>query len=713
MANNIDLSISLADKLSGPALKAAQSLGKLEAALKKQRSIGSDAVGVSPIIPVGAPSASHAKASKAEDKAKAAAEKAALRQQAATQKAADKARIAEEKATAKAIEKIAKDEARDRDKAAKDAKKADDKAAKDREKAAKAAAKKAKDAYNSSNLGAFSNAFKDGSQSTSVVESLGGALGELVNPATLAAVAVAGLSAVFATVVIGGSALALQATEAKRDALNTLEAFLGSAKAAGEFYDSIGDIQDRVAISQDRAIDLAKQLSASGITQTGALRDAITSIGQVESVLGDAAGGKIQKVLEKAAQSGKFQISAKQLVGTGVQLQSLYAEIGQRMKIGTKQVEAQLKAGKVSAEVGIAALTKTLDTKFAGAASDKVNTLANQFQRFRDNVSKIFADIDTGPFLAALKTVFDLFDQDSSTGQALHDIVTSIFDSIFSIAAKAVPYVRIAFKTLILIGLNIYNAFRPVFAQFGLFQDSSSDADGFASAMLSVANGVGVVAGWFAKLASYQPLWTGLEVVFGAVAIAIGVAVAAGAALLAINYALVAGVITLVGWLTNLATAAISAGANLVTGLVQGIKNGAGFLVDAVKGMATSAINAFKSVFKIHSPSRVMMGLGDNISLGLAHGIDLGAPAVNDSLTGAVDTHAIAPPRVAATLGSLSASQGQAPNSAGGKTITIQSGAVQLNLSGIGSVEELKSLLPQLMGDAVEQLALQLGEKAA
>ena len=65
----------------------------------------------------------------------------------------------------------------------------------------------------------------------------------------------------------------------------------------------------------------------------------------------------------------------------------------------------------------------------------------------------------------------------------------------------------------------------------------------------------------------------------------------------------------------------VSAGMDLMRGLVDGIKSGLSWVVNAAKNVAQSAVNAAKSVLRIHSPSRVFRGIGGYISQGLGIGI--------------------------------------------------------------------------------------------
>lgn len=73
-------------------------------------------------------------------------------------------------------------------------------------------------------------------------------------------------------------------------------------------------------------------------------------------------------------------------------------------------------------------------------------------------------------------------------------------------------------------------------------------------------------------------------------------------------------------------------GSNLVTGLVNGVKSVASTAWNAVKSVGSGIISGFKSLFGIHSPSTVMAGLGEYISLGLAQGIEDGSDTNADSV---------------------------------------------------------------------------------
>jgi TP901 family phage tail tape measure protein len=65
-------------------------------------------------------------------------------------------------------------------------------------------------------------------------------------------------------------------------------------------------------------------------------------------------------------------------------------------------------------------------------------------------------------------------------------------------------------------------------------------------------------------------------------------------------------------------------GANIIQGLINGIKGKLGALKSTVTGAASSAASWFKEKLGIRSPSRVFMAFGGHITEGLARGIDAG-----------------------------------------------------------------------------------------
>ena len=77
-------------------------------------------------------------------------------------------------------------------------------------------------------------------------------------------------------------------------------------------------------------------------------------------------------------------------------------------------------------------------------------------------------------------------------------------------------------------------------------------------------------------------------------------------------------------WFSNLGSNMHSIGSNIVSGIWNGITGAAGWLMNKIKGFASSVISGIKGFFGIHSPSRIMRDLiGTNIVKGIGVGIDV------------------------------------------------------------------------------------------
>lgn len=74
-------------------------------------------------------------------------------------------------------------------------------------------------------------------------------------------------------------------------------------------------------------------------------------------------------------------------------------------------------------------------------------------------------------------------------------------------------------------------------------------------------------------------------------------------------------------WISNGFKGLVDVGGNLISGLWQGITGAAGAVWNGICDFGSAVVNGFCDFFGIHFPSRVMAGIGEYLSLGLAQGI--------------------------------------------------------------------------------------------
>lgn len=129
-------------------------------------------------------------------------------------------------------------------------------------------------------------------------------------------------------------------------------------------------------------------------------------------------------------------------------------------------------------------------------------------------------------------------------------------------------------------------------------------------------------------------------------------------ALASVGAALVANAAIIVGELLNsLAERAadfLAAGAEMISGVILGFKDGTIKFFEAIKEVCAGAINAVKEFFGIHSPSRVMRDMfgyvGEGMALGLRDSESTVNRAMGDLIGGAYDVAAGFNPSLSASM---------------------------------------------------------------
>lgn len=727
MADALKFMIELVDRMTRPATTAAAAVGKLDAQLQKIRKTVGDLAAM-PEVRIKAPklvgpggTAKPGLAPKAD--ATGAAQVFVMneaKRAAAVKRAAqdiDRAKRQEEAAiqrAAKEHERAANQEIKAAQRGAREVEKAQKLAQRNFEKNAQAAKKAAdaqKKAFEKTSGGAFAKAFGEASKASAGFDVLGSSIGALVNPVTIATGVVLGLTVALAglgALLLKGAGLAIAASEAKNDTLDMLEAMLGTRAAAVETQAALSAMGGELATSQTELSRLAQELSAAGVDNKNQLLASVKAISQVESVL-KGAGGKVQSIIEKAVTTGKFEVEGKKLAGTGVQIQALYAEIGRRLGIGVTEVEAQMKAGKISAEVGIDAMNAVLSKKFGPLAAKQAMDFGAQMQRLKDNFGKLFEDVNTGPFLDGLSKIVKLFDSSTVSGAALKHMITTTFDSLFVAAGKAIPYVVTLFKGLVLMGLKVWNALRPLGRAISeAFGGGAEDGPkSFSDAMISAATKVGEFTTAVVNLITQEGVWETIKFMIDGVVTSVTFLIDTISFLVSSFIAVEGWILSAITWLADLGTAVTDAGTAIMDGLIA-VLSDPSRLYAVVTNLAGGALDRFESVFGISSPSKEMMKMGGFVTEGLAAGIDNGAKAANDNMGNVIDLDRFRARAEAPMAPSASGGGGA------GTTVVIQIGENAISINGANlTMEEVRDQFPSMFADAVELMLLSQGGGAS
>ena len=144
-------------------------------------------------------------------------------------------------------------------------------------------------------------------------------------------------------------------------------------------------------------------------------------------------------------------------------------------------------------------------------------------------------------------------------------------------------------------------------------------------------------------------------------------------------------------WIRDLPRQAVQWGMDIIRGLINGIKNMAGALGGAIKGVAQKAVNSVKSFLGVKSPSKLFEDIGVNIGEGLEHGV----AKMQDKVSSAIN--ALAAPQMDGMGGQVAlAGAGGATASGGGVTNTFH--IENMNVRDDQDIEKIARQLYLLQG---------------
>lgn len=494
----------------------------------------------------------------------------------------------------------------------------------------------------------------------------GEAMLDALDPVTLlmgiATAAVAAAGALVA-LVAAGMKESLEASELKEHLMGVFTGLTGSAQGAQALISQLDALRAETGLTRAQLAPMAQTLVGLGFSGQ-ALTDQLKAMAAADAMV---AGGsdKLLTIMKSVSQHLPVQAkSFKDLADMGITV----ADMAKAMGMSQAKLTAELKKGTINAQQFNAALATLATQKGAAALEAQSLSLTNQWARLQELITQLFEDVDTSGFMKGLKSVIDLFDQSTASGKALKAGITAAFNAIFKVASMVWPWIKKAIELVIIAALKIYIAFKPVIKTF---QD------------LFKAGGPNVDWLFFFKLA-----------LGGIVDIATGVA----------NGIMM--VVHAVQWIIAAFKSGEEAAKNLVQGLVNGITNGTGMVVDAIKHLGSSAMSALKGLLGISSPSKEFAKLGQHVGAGFALGLDGSHVAVANA-SQRMGTAAAAPAVQAAKplKGSNDNAKG-AGGKSGGVTVNFQPGSVVVQGASAQSAQELSEHTLSL---AFERVKLVLG----
>jgi hypothetical protein len=459
----------------------------------------------------------------------------------------------------------------------------------------------------------------------------GGAVGAAIAVA-VALAAIAG-AAVYAAVSLTKYAFA--SADAARSSRLFSEAALGSAAAGNELEQVVDQMSNLAPGLAVKLKDVGRSLADVNIRGRDAQRT-LETFGLVATARGEQAAGAIKSIAESSRMANRLMLGPfnritgqfTSLQGTGIKSSDVFASLAKVMGTSAEAAKKAASTGLVPFKKGLEAIELAARASLGGVVAKQATSLSTQLEKLKENVSRLFSGVAIDTFLAGLKTITDLFDQNTVTGYVLREVLTAVFTKVAEVVAKVFPYVKVAIQGVVFGMLLVVTAARKIYTAIAsAFEGAGKNIDGLSLAFQIGAGAVGLVVGSIVGLAAAfvmlgtvaalatAPIW----VPFAVAALAIYAAVSAGEALIdSVNE--ISGAIEEV----DLGAAA----GKMIDGLVAGIKSKIGDVTSAILDVSGAITGAFNSDQEIRSPGRKAMRGGKYVVQGYAGGMVQNVPMV-------------------------------------------------------------------------------------
>ena len=499
------------------------------------------------------------------------------------------------------------------------------------------------------------------------IGSMLGTLGEM-GPVGMAAAAALAMGTVIVGLIGGGAALALEMSEVREKSVLAFDALSKGGHGGEATLAMISRLNAVLPQSGGQLKTWAKELMAAGVTDLGQLENRIKAIASAEALMGEdgaAAAAKVAGVFEKIAfaeQTGKkLKDAGKLLKDTGATAEDVAAKLG----VPVEKLNADIKAGSVSAKQFGDALSAALIEKGKGPLEAMNNSLGVMKTKLVGAFLDMFSGVDVKPFLGEMKLVSDEIQK--AMGGDGKKTITGFFDTVFAMAAYAIPIVKAVFKGMSKPLGAAFKALKPLGAAI-----TKAFGGKPGEGLITFATVLGQVLGV-------------LVVVFAAVTA--GVAMMFG------------GIIGAIAGFAAFASLAADAGANIAQGIADGISGNVSAVISVIQAMGSAVIAEVVRLFKIGSPSKLMAEMGGHVASGFAQGIDR-HPGPEDAASNMSDG-------VTAVVGAGGGSG--ARGGGGGMSVSISGVTIQVHGSGDAKAtadlvhESFASRVAQILEDMADQ----------
>lgn len=392
-----------------------------------------------------------------------------------------------------------------------------------------------------------------------------------------------------------------------------------------------------------------RQLTNAGIQRN----QFFTALARIKNVRGTPSqiNQRILKMIEQrqvtSAEAITAAMDAAQSQQHGAQLGSLASRMGGSLSGQLSNIKSAFTNFFLNLDLNSPGLVQL--RTFLTNLSNALNVSTESGRKLQGVFNSLFERIGGVLSNITMDDISNLFTKISNTAMSAMDGVKQFWKGMQDLLA-IVSRLNNAGKTFDSIGKSVQNFFSiikgvtkfftPMFESAKRLDSQLGIFGNLARVLLFLGKVIFIVALVFAFLAVGAVM--AIVIVAGLVSTLV---VAIVDAFLWLGRGIVAVVVSIPQWFNKLSLIAFTFftglvatfteyGSMIINGLVTGIRSGITAAGDAVVSVGEGIKSRFTSFFGIHSPSSLMMGFGENISQGLAIGIDRSSAGVETSLSG-------------------------------------------------------------------------------
>lgn len=465
---------------------------------------------------------------------------------------------------------------------------------------------------------------------------------ELAGACEAASAAVMALALLAVAAAVSFIGFALASADAARSAHLLDVAAAGSVAQGHELIAVVSQLARRVPLARAKLDEMAKSLIDAKLAGRD-MQLALEAVATVASARGPQAASAIEAIAKQSAGLRRFVLGARDmrgeflsLVGTGIKASDVYQAVAQTLGITVAAAQQKVLSGTISLKKGMEILATVAKNKFGATLAGQMISLSTQMDKAKENFGLLFSGININKFLVALEKVTSLLSQDTYTGFALKEVLSSAMTGFFDAASVAMPYIRAGLIGIAIGVLTVYLHFLKAKKAVGELADklglgnATKGIDGITIAMYAGMGAVGAVVailGLFAAAIAFATF--PLAVLGGAIMAVVAAGYAIGSAVSSLFSSVQGHVTGAFDSIKNMSLA--EAGKTIIWSLIKGIAGMAGSLASAVFDIASIIPNTVASALDMHSPSRIGVAQGGNYALSIAKGGKDKAGAVEDA----------------------------------------------------------------------------------